>query len=55
MVWSDVHCVKEKLVIPQNVSFMMVIDLIESHAYTFSRSLVLFTKSHLLTLSNHHR
>ena len=52
-LWSDVHYVKEKFMIPQIVSFMMVIDLIESHAYTFSRSWVSFMKRHLLILSSH--
>jgi len=52
-IWSDVHYVKEKFMIPQIVSFMMVIDLIESHAYTFSRSWVSFMKRHLLILSSH--
>jgi len=31
-IWSDVCYVKEKFMIPEIVSFMMVIDLIESHA-----------------------
>lgn len=47
-VWSDVHCVVEKLMIPQSVSFMQVIILINQHAFIFSKNSDISTMLKLL-------